>query len=132
MGIFAAFLSAFVFTAVLLAGEDPGKLLRLFAYAALFVGASVCGAVSSVYDRSRGVVNSALGGALYSLVMLAVSFVVSGCTGNGVGLMKALLVYAVCIAISLLMGIVFRPRRTAVREGRNNPAALARKRLGKG
>lgn len=131
-GIFAAFASALLFTAVLLAGEDPGKLLGLFAYVALFVGASVCGAVSAAYDRSRGTVNSALGGTLYSLVMLAVSFVVSGCTGSGVDLVKALLVYALCIAISLLMGIVLRPRRTVAGEGRNNPAALARKRLGKG
>lgn len=130
-GIFAAFLSALLFTAVLLAGEDPVKLLGLFAYAALFAGAAVCGIVSAAYDRSRGPLNSLLGGVIYSLSMLAVSLAASGSLGGAVDVIRALFVYAACIAVSLLMGVVLRPKRKAVGAGHKNPAALARKRLGK-
>lgn len=130
-GMISAFLSALLFTAMLLVGEDPDRLLGLFAYMALYIGAAVCGIVSAVYDRSRGAVNGALGGSIYSIFMLVLSLVISGSMGGAVDFLKALPVYGGCILIAFLMGFMLRPRHARIGEGNKNPAAMARKRLGR-
>lgn len=129
-GVLSEFLMSLVLTAVLLGTEDPMKLLTVFACTAQIVGAVIGSAVCVLCDRGRSVVNSVLFGAVYALaaVLLTLFFPKDGGTVDAV---KAVLVYVGCILASAAVGFIFRRRETRIGVGDRNPAALARRRLGR-
>ncbi len=131
VGMGVAFLLSLILTAVLLGGEDPMQLLAAFAYLAMFLGAAVCGIVCALYERPRAMVYSAAGGGVYIALMLILSLFVSGSSGGSMDIIRALLVYGGCELVSIIAGLLLRPKKRRIGEGRQNPAAMARRQLGR-
>ena len=130
-GIGGAALLALVMTAVALMTKDPDKLVGILAYAALLIGAFVCGVTALRSDENHSIAAPLIGGAGYVLVLWLVSLFFRGDTVTPVPPIWMAVGYAVCVLISLVGGLIARPRRMRVGEGKNSPAAQIRRQLGR-
>ncbi|MBQ8509293.1 MAG: TIGR04086 family membrane protein [Clostridia bacterium] len=132
-GLIVVIALTLILTAVSLSMEDPDRLLRAFALTALFVGAAVSGFASAKFARENGLLAGLLGGVLYVLIVWLISVFFRG-SADEESVMPPLwmaLGYGICLAASLFGGLLGRGRRMKVGEGRKNPAAMARRQLGR-
>lgn len=113
-----------VFTAILLRLEDPLRPIRIFAVAALLLGAAIGGIVSSgcVNDPAAG----AVCGAEYVMLIWLVSLFFRGSAKTPLSLLWISVGYAVCVVTAFLCGgLSIRWRSSGRRE--HSPTAARRR-----
>jgi len=111
----------FILSYVSYKSPDPDKFLSLFAYAALLIGAVLCGAVSSRINKKDGLICGALTGALYSLLLLMGSAICG--MGDSFNPLLTLVVCAVSVLISSVFGILFVPKDSSMKKRRREMLA---------
>lgn len=129
-GIGGAALLALIMTAAALMTKDPDKLIGILAYAALLAGALICGITALRADENHSIAASLIGGAGYVLILWLISLFFRGDTVSPVPSVWMAVGYAVCVLTALVGGLLARPRRMRVGEGKNSPAAQIRRQLG--
>lgn len=119
-----------IMTAVSLGLGDPMSALNVLAYAALGIGAFACGMASFKWDSQQSLLTSVIGGAMYVLILWLISLFIPR-TGESMPAVWTAVAYAACVIVSLIGGLMAKPRRERFGEGRKSPAAVMRKQLGK-
>lgn len=130
LGIAVLLGMSIIMTAVSLGFADPMSAVNVLSYMALGIGALVCGIAALKWDAEQSLLASVIGGAMYVLILWIVSLFVP----RGEVSMPAVwtaVAYAACVIVSLVGGLVARPRRERFGEGRKSPTAVMRKQLGK-
>ncbi len=131
IGTFAAVLLALIFSAAALAMTDPDKLVGVFGYAALFWGAALTGIVSVKLDSGRSLLAALVGGVGYVLILWLISLFFRAAAENAVSPLIMALMYAGCIAVSMLGGLMGRGKKRKIGASKNNPTDIVRKQLGR-
>ncbi|MCI8387646.1 MAG: TIGR04086 family membrane protein [Clostridiales bacterium] len=132
-GIIVILILALILSAAALSMDDPASMLEIFAIAALFIGAVVCGFVSAKSYPDAAFIAGLLGGAFYVLFIWVISLFFRGDSGDVsrelVSPLWMALGYIGCIALSMLGGLLGRKRKQRIGDGNKSPAALARRQL---
>lgn len=131
IGIAATLLSSLIMTAVALMTKDPEGLIGIFALASLVVGSLLGGITANKADTEQRLGSSLVSGGGYVIILWLVSLFFRADTPEPTSPLLAVVVYLGCIAVSLLGGIVARPKQTRIKEGKSNAAARLRRQLGK-
>ena len=129
-GVLFSMAAALVLSAVLLCAEDPGAMLGWLPAAVMLVGALIGGFCAVRTDAGRSLLAGLIAGAGYVLLWWLVSLIFRGSSEASVPPLVTALMYAGCVLAALLGGAIGKGRTVRIREGKNNPAALARKKLG--
>ena len=120
--------AALILSAVLLRMEDPDGVMRWLPAAVTLVGAMIGGLISVRTDSGHSMLAGLLSGSGCVIILLLASFLLGGQDPHSSPLMTAFL-YAGCMLAALIGGMLGRGRTVQIREGKNNPAAQARKKL---
>lgn len=119
---------AALFSGISLAFGDPDGVAAILAYVTLALSALLCGVFGMISDKERRIVVPLISGALYVLVLIILSLFVHT-DEAGMPILLRALVYAACVILSFLGGILAGRRRNASGRSTKNPAALMRKRI---
>lgn len=104
VGIAASLILTLVFGVIASKTKDPGALITILSHLARCGGAFVCGFSSARMNREKGLVCGFTGGALFSFV-----FLIATAFGGG-DFPAALIACLVCVALSVLGGIIGVPK----------------------
>ncbi len=126
-----ALLLTLVLTAVALMTKNPDSLIHVFAYAVLAITSLIGGITASKADSGQRLGASLIGGYGYVLVMWLLSLFFRSDTAGSVSPLLTVSVYIGCIALSLVGGIIAKPKQTRIKEGKNSVTARLRRQLGK-
>lgn len=124
-------LLAIIMTAVALMTKDPDSIIGIFAYAALVIASLLGGITSIKADTEQRLGASLLSGVGYVLIIWLLSLFFRADTLEPVSPLWAIIGYIGCIALSLVGGVIVRPKQTRIKEGKNNVTAKLRRQLGK-
>ena len=131
IGAASAFLASLGLSGAALMMDDPKRFTAIFAYAALFVGAFVCGISAVKLDLQRSMLSSLVGGVGYVLLLWLISLAMRARAEHPVTPLFMLAMYICCVLVSLLGGLSGRGRKTYVDANKKNPTALMRRQLGR-
>ncbi len=130
IGAAAVLVLALIAAGIMLTLDDPMSSMGIFGFAILYVGAFVSALVPAAFEREYSIAAALMGGVFYLLLDFIVSlFLRNG--GADLSLPCVLIGCGGCIVLSLVAGLIMRPRAMRVRTGSKSPAAMARGRLGK-
>ena len=124
-------LLAIIMTAVALMTKDPDNIIGIFAYATLVISSLLGGITSIKADTEQRLGASLLSGVGYVLVIWLLSLFFRADTLEPVSPLWATVGYIGCIALSLVGGIIARPKQTRIKDGKNNVTARLRRQLSK-
>lgn len=128
VGIVIVALLALILSAIALRAENPSGLVSIFAIITLCVGAVSVGFAAARWCPANAVLSGIVGGAAYIVLIWLISLFLRGEEG-GYPLWFTAAGYAGSLLCSLVGAQVAKPKRQSAGEGRNSPAAKARRQL---
>ncbi len=123
-GVLAAIISSAVLLLVLsfiaYTRADPDSYVSIFAGAALYVSAFICGFVAVKKNRESGLLCGLTSGGIFTLMIIGLSLIMRTTDGGGSPLRWVM--YLVILGISTLGGVVGVPSGKVKRNKRKNHA----------
>ena len=116
VGIGTAALLALILTAVSLFMRDPDKLLDIFAYASLVIGAFTCGIASASSGGENKLLSALVSGIVYSVLLWLISLFFRASTEEPLSAMWTLLGYIGCVLSALLGGFIVAPKKARIKD----------------
>ena len=131
IGIAATVLSSLIMTAVALMTKDPESVIGIFALVSLVIGSLLGGIIANKTDTEQRMGASLVSGGVYVIILWLLSLFFRADTPEPTSPLITVVGYIGCIAVSLIGGIIARPKQARIKEGKSNAAARLRRQLGK-
>ena len=128
VGIVIVALLALILSAIALRADNPSGLVSIFAIITLCVGAVSVGFAAARWCPANALLSGIVGGAAYIMLIWLLSLFLRGEEG-GYPLWFTAAGYVGSLVCSLVGAQVAKPKRQSAGEGRNSPAAKARRQL---